>query len=278
MDEKLLQTFLAVAETRSFHRAAKRLHVTQAAISARIRVLEDALDVALFERGPGGTRQTEAGQKFRPQAEQLLAQWGQIKAGLGRQFSNRIALRLGCQLSIWDALLVDLTIWAEDELGKLPLSLNFDHDSNALELLRNGVLDLVITHEAPAGQMLEAIELPAETLQLVASFANADQVPDLPLFLNLQLGADYDAAVREQLGDRSGHLFLGNVMMAVRYLKHRRGMAYLPAHLTNEFHQVSGYQDVRISKFAVYNPSGPAAELVQQMLPGLQALTQKRAP
>ena len=216
MDEKLLRTFLAVAETHSFHRAAERLHVTQAAVSARIRSLEEALDVALFERGPGGTQQTDAGQQFRPQAEQLLAQWGQIKAGLGRQFSNRIALRLGCQLSIWDALLVDLTIWAEDELGKLPLSLNFDHDSNALELLRTGMLDLVITQEEPAGQKLQAIELPGERLELVASHPNAAVAQELPLFLNLQLGVGYDAAVREQVGDRSGHLFFGNALMAVR--------------------------------------------------------------
>ena len=47
---KLLQTFLLVAEERSFRNAANRLHRSHSAISAQIRVLENQLGVRLFER------------------------------------------------------------------------------------------------------------------------------------------------------------------------------------------------------------------------------------
>ena len=276
MDEKLLQTFLAVAEAQSFHGAAKRLNVTQAAVSARVRALEEAVEVALFERGPGGTRLSEAGAQLRPHAEQLLGQWAQVRAGLGRQFAGRIALRLGCQLSIWDPLLVDLTVWAEVTLDKLPLSLNFDHDSNALDMLRDGVVDLVITGERPAGQRLECVTLPPERLGLVASEPCSLKDDELPLFLNLQLGPEYDAAVREQLGDRSGHLFLGNALMALRYLRRKGGMTFLPLRMADELHSVSYSQCFEIPGYAVYNPHGPSADLVRQIIPGLVEITNKK--
>ena len=273
MDEKLLQTFLAVAETQSFHGAAKRLNVTQAAVSARVRALEENVDEALFERGPGGTRLSQAGQQLRPQAEQLLSQWMQVRTGLGRQYAGRIALRLGCQLSIWDSLLVDLTIWAEETLDKLPLSLNFDHESNALDLVRDGVVDLVLTGEKPAGQKLDYIDLPPEEMVLVASEPCSLSDDDLPLFLNLQLGPGYDAAVREQLGDRSGHLFLGNALMALRYLERRPGMAFVPTRFEHQLFRVTDCDTFSIPRFAVFDPNGPSADIVQQILPGLVEMT-----
>ncbi|SHJ20700.1 DNA-binding transcriptional regulator, LysR family [Shimia gijangensis] len=273
MDEKLLQTFLAVAETHSFHRAADRLNVTQAAISSRVRTLERSLEATLFERGPGGTRLSEAGQQLRPQAEQMLAQWQQLRAGLGRQHSNRIALRLGCQLSIWDSMLVDLTIWAEESLGKLPLSLNFDHESNALDMLHDGVVDLVITAERPAGQKLAVEPLRPEPMVLVATSPCSLSDEDLPLFLNLQLGPEYDAAVREQLADRSGHLLLGNALMALHYMKKRGGIAFLPERLSGGLHCVAGAARFDIPRYAAHNPLGPSRDLVSQILPGLHEIT-----
>ena len=53
MDLKLLKTFLAVAEAESFRRAADRLNLTQAAVSSRIRALENPLEAVLFLRAPG---------------------------------------------------------------------------------------------------------------------------------------------------------------------------------------------------------------------------------
>ncbi|GAA6162363.1 LysR family transcriptional regulator [Pelagimonas sp. KU-00592-HH] len=275
MDEKHLRTFLAIADTHSFHRAAARLNITQAAVSSRVRALEMQLDVDLFTRGPGGTALTEAGHHLRPYAEQMLSQWHQIRQGLGQQFANRIALRIGCQLSIWDTLLVDLTIWAEEELGKLPLTLNFDHESNALELLRNRMLDLTVTHETPAGSDLTVYELPSERMILMAAEPCDLNDPDLPLFLNLQLGPAYDAAVREQLAGRSGHLFLGNAAMALHYMQNRGGMAFLPERMaaplraSGHLSPVSGGQDFTVPCLAVYEPGGPAASTVAQVLPGL---------
>lgn len=274
-----MKTFLAVAEAESFHQAAARLNITQAAVSSRIRALEDVLEAELFLRGPGGTRLSLAGEYLRPQAEQMLAMWDQVKTGIRQQFTDRIALRLGCELSIWDELLTDLTIWAEEHLGKLPLTLNFDHERDPVELVRSRLVDMSITSAPPTNRHLTCEALPPERMILVADRACALSDVDLPLFLNLQLGPVYDAEVKRQLGDRSGHLFLGNAGMGLSYLLRRGGMAFFPRRMVQKpiaqgaLHVIDGAEPFDLPRHVIYDPAAPVAAVVAQILPGLRAVT-----
>ena len=61
MELSQLETFLAVAEERSFSRAAQRLHRTQPAVSQTIRKLEEELGEPLFERTSRDGTLTSAG-------------------------------------------------------------------------------------------------------------------------------------------------------------------------------------------------------------------------
>ena len=54
MDINLARTFLTVAETGSFIEAARKMHVTQSTVSARVKVLEDLLGRPLFQRSKYG--------------------------------------------------------------------------------------------------------------------------------------------------------------------------------------------------------------------------------
>lgn len=67
-----LETFLAVAEERSFSRAAVRLHRTQPAVSQVIRKLESELGEILFERASRDGTLTQAGELLREYAEKLV--------------------------------------------------------------------------------------------------------------------------------------------------------------------------------------------------------------
>ena len=71
MQIELLDTFLDLIETRSFHRTAERLHVTQSTISARLKALEQALGGRLFTRSRAGTDLTTEGLKFETHARAL---------------------------------------------------------------------------------------------------------------------------------------------------------------------------------------------------------------
>lgn len=73
MELAQLETFLAVAEERSFSRAAARLHRTQPAVSQTIRKLEEAVGETLLDRAAHDGSLTAAGELLRDYAGRLLA-------------------------------------------------------------------------------------------------------------------------------------------------------------------------------------------------------------
>src|SRR2546427_12528138 len=73
MELRHLRYFVAIAEERSFTRAAERLWVAQPGLSTQIRRLESELDVQLFERHTRGVDLTDAGELFLERARIALA-------------------------------------------------------------------------------------------------------------------------------------------------------------------------------------------------------------
>ncbi|AYR24568.1 LysR family transcriptional regulator [Herbaspirillum rubrisubalbicans] len=69
-----VQAFVAIADQGSFQGAAGALHVTQTAVTLRLRKLEDFLGVTLIERTTRSIALTAIGQDFLPQARRLLAE------------------------------------------------------------------------------------------------------------------------------------------------------------------------------------------------------------
>src|ERR1700678_3840826 len=72
MDTDAVRTFVAVADTGQFSRAADDLSITQQAVSKRVAGLEKDLGVRLFIRTARGARLTVDGQAFLPRARELL--------------------------------------------------------------------------------------------------------------------------------------------------------------------------------------------------------------
>ena len=83
MDLTQLETFLAVAEERSFSRAAVRLHRTQPAVSQVIRKLEESVGETLFDRAARDGSLTAAGALLRDYALRLLALRREATSALG---------------------------------------------------------------------------------------------------------------------------------------------------------------------------------------------------
>ena len=73
LDPDLLRAFVAVAEHRSFTRAATALHRTQSAASTQIKRLEDRLGAPLFHRTTSHVELTPAGERLLGYARQMLA-------------------------------------------------------------------------------------------------------------------------------------------------------------------------------------------------------------
>src|ERR1022692_1529554 len=79
-----LETFLAVAEERSFSRAAARLHRTQPAVSQVIRKLEASVGESLFDRAARDGSLTAAGVLLREYALRLMALRREATSALDR--------------------------------------------------------------------------------------------------------------------------------------------------------------------------------------------------
>lgn len=83
MDFEQLRTFMEVSRLRSFSRAAEKLMVTQPAISAQIRTLENEVGARLFDRDGGKVTFTAAGKVFEPFAEHCLQCHNHIMVTVG---------------------------------------------------------------------------------------------------------------------------------------------------------------------------------------------------
>ncbi|MHB8388683.1 MAG: LysR family transcriptional regulator [Acidobacteriaceae bacterium] len=82
MDLFQLETFITVAEEKSFSRAAVKLHRTQPAVSQVIRKLEVEMDEVLFDRAARDATLTAAGEVLREYAERLLNLRGEATTAL----------------------------------------------------------------------------------------------------------------------------------------------------------------------------------------------------
>ena len=80
-----INAFLSVAELESFSLAAERLHITQPAVSKRIRQLEISVGTELFDRISKRSILTPDGKAFRPHAERILQELKSYRFSLSRQ-------------------------------------------------------------------------------------------------------------------------------------------------------------------------------------------------
>ena len=96
MEIHQLKTFVAVAREGSITRASERLYLSQPAVSAHIKAIEETLGLTLFERTPRGMSVTGDGQRLLVKAELALAAHRKL-IGEATRLKGRLTgrLRLG---------------------------------------------------------------------------------------------------------------------------------------------------------------------------------------
>lgn len=100
MEMRQLQIFVALAEELNFTRTAERLHTVQSNVTSHVRHLEEELGVQLFDRYPRRLVLTDAGTRFLPYAQRVLATVDDARRSM--QFGDEPAgpLRIGAPESI----------------------------------------------------------------------------------------------------------------------------------------------------------------------------------
>src|SRR5207244_11954111 len=167
MEIPQVEAFLAVGTFGGFRRAAEALRLTQPAVSARIRALEDSLSVRLFERGKHGMALSAAGRALRPHAEQLLH-----AVALARQAVHDLrpagggALRIAAALSICTYLLPDVLKRFQAAHPKVMITVRSGHSKEVLEMVLSGEAEIGLARslQHPA---VETLSLRDDPLVLV---------------------------------------------------------------------------------------------------------------
>lgn len=169
MDITLARTFLDIVAAGSFVRAAERLHVTQTAVSARVRSLEDAVGARLFVRNKAGASLTPAGEQFVRYATMLVQVWERARHQVAVPRGKRSVLTVGCEQSLWDPLLLDWLLWMRSEAPQLALRTEVGFPADLVDRVAAGVLDIAVVYAPPQRPGLRIELLIEEKLVLVTT-------------------------------------------------------------------------------------------------------------
>jgi DNA-binding transcriptional LysR family regulator len=173
MELRHLRYFVAIAEERSFTRAAERLWVAQPGLSTQIRRLESELGVQLFKRHTRGVELTDAGELFLERARTALAA-ADIARSTGRDLEEGLvgSVRLGVVTGAgWPGTAALLGHFGR-ERPAVELTVVESYGGTLLRDLRDGRLDAVIMPSQFGSAELRRVRLGRERWLVLAGPGN----------------------------------------------------------------------------------------------------------
>jgi len=279
MDINLARTFLEIVATRSFARAAQRLHITQTAVSARVKALEDLLGRKLFLRARSGASMTPAGEQFLRHASTLVQVWERARQQVAVPAGRRDVVTIGCEVSLWDPLLLDWLLCMRRMAPDMALRTEVGFPDDLLDRVAHGTLDLAVVYAPQQRPRLRVELLIEERLVLVttdpqgplsqASYIYVDWGPEFAIQHSLAFPELSGAGVSASLGP-----------LAREYLLAAGGSGYFRYAVVRDdleggrLHRVADAPEFLYPAYAVY-ASGVDQKVVA---PALEALRQVARP
>ncbi len=149
MDVELLRTFIEVQQTRHFGRAAENLFITQSAVSARIRQLEDELGVRLFMRDRNNIQLTTAGQKLLRHAEAIIANWNRARLDVAVGDDSGQHIAMAAVPNLWTTFIPDWLQRVQQQHGDVAISADALGPESMLRRVLDRSLDFGLLFEPP---------------------------------------------------------------------------------------------------------------------------------
>ncbi len=240
MEIDQVETFLAVATFGGFHRAAEALRISQPAVSARIRALEDSLGVRLFARSRGGLMVSDAGRTFRPHAEQLLRMASVARQAVHEaQPASGIPLQIAAALSISVYFLPDVLKRFQRAHPNVIISIRAGHSKEVLDMVLNEEAEIGLARSLQHPEV-ETISLREDPLLLVAhprrspahsQRAHLEKIASWPLIFYDRGSSDW--TLTHSLFRRAGlvpnvALEVDSIETAKRMVERGLGFSFLP--------------------------------------------------
>lgn len=275
MDTTLARTFLAIVESGSFLHAAQRLHVTQTAVSARVKSLEALLGRTLFVRNKSGATLTLAGEQFVRHASALLQVWERARRQVAVPPGRRAVLTVGCEASLWNPLLIDWMLWMRAAAPDLALRTEVGFAADLLDRVGDGTLEIAVLYAPQQRTGLRIDLLIEEKLHLVTT-APDGRMPTPDDYVYIDWGPEFAAQhglAFPELSSAGVSASLGP--LGLEYLLAAGGAGYFRGAVIREhlaagrLHLVKDAPQFLYPAYAVYSENADP-ELLRPALAGLR--------
>jgi DNA-binding transcriptional LysR family regulator len=282
VDITLARTFLEVVAHGSFLHAAERLHVTQTAVSARVRTLEELLGRRLFVRSKSGATLTSAGEQFVRHATALVQVWERARRQVAVPPGRRAVLTVGCEASLWDLLLLDWLVWMRGAAPQLALRTEVGFPGELLDRVSEGTVEVALLY-APQQRPGLRIDLLIEETLVMVTTAAPDRLPTPDEYVYVDWGPEFAAQHGLAFpGLSSAGVSASLGPLGLEYVLAAGGAGYfrqavVRPHLeAGRLHRVEGTPAFVYPAYAVYAESADT-DLLAPALAGLREVVAARA-
>ncbi|WP_201004052.1 LysR family transcriptional regulator [Paenibacillus glycanilyticus] len=169
MDISQLEAFLSICHTLNFTKSSEHLHISQSAITARIKTLEASIGKNLFVRDNRNVSLTQAGISFLPYAERMLRLFEESKYGISEQYANHISF--GGPGPIWQNRYLDNIIAFRETHPEVAVKFftYLENDYMVRNLLLDGSIHIAVRYEPPEHPRVTNIPLFEDEILLVSA-------------------------------------------------------------------------------------------------------------
>ena len=172
MNLPALETFYWIVRLGTFHAAARKLNVSQAAVSARIRELETSLGLRLFDRVGRSVRQTPHGRKVYEHADRILSEVEGLLQHTGASPAVFGIVRIGAGELLARLWLPDMLDELQRRYPDLVFDVEVDVTVNLHQKLLQGDIDIAFLARPIQGPDLKVFPL----MELEMCWAGAAQL------------------------------------------------------------------------------------------------------
>lgn len=273
MKFELLTTFLEVSRTLHFRVASENLFITQSAVSARIKLLEDDLGVLLFDRSHKHLKLTREGHRLIKHANELLFMWQKTKHDVGVAEHDAMQLAIGSMNSIWDIVLQG---WLQKIHRNLDTVSLFTSTYSPMELRKNVInrtVDIAFLFEPPFIDELITEKVSTVPLHLVTTDPEHVEGAHAEDYIMVDYGESVNTLHMREFQDAPpAKHFMSQPRIALNYILQAGGSAHLPRQMT--FDQVDAGKLFIVESapiyqreiFAVYLAKSQKIEVIKQVI------------
>lgn len=235
MDISLLRTFLEVAKIRHFGQAAENLFVTQAAVSARIKLVESHFDCRLFTRDRNNIRLTSAGVKLQNYAEIILANYQQAKTDIALENGKLEQLTIGGTPSVWDSFLQQGLAETMDVFPEFSFVAEMMSRDKLQRSLIERTVDLAISFDPIKEEGLYSQKLRDSELVMVSSKSQTRLSAFKDNYIYVDWGTRFSIEHAQNHGHESEpYLRTSTAKIALDFMLQKGGSAYLPLSMVQQ--------------------------------------------